>query len=80
MTHITPEKLAKMGARPFREILPQFLSWLAIAARRGSRGGGGGGGVILVAHKASFDRGFLEHEMERAGIDKCVNSRACGGA
>jgi DNA polymerase III epsilon subunit family exonuclease len=45
------------GAAPAREVLPDFLEFL-----------GAPGSVVLMAHNASFDAGFLGSELGRAGL------------
>lgn len=64
LTGITPQVLAEKKARPFRQVWRRFASWLTAVAAEGE------GGVVLAAHNAKFDRGFLAAETERARLDR----------
>ncbi|CAN0375745.1 unnamed protein product, partial [Pylaiella littoralis] len=70
LTGITPRVLAKNNARPFREVWPRFKSWLATVAVEV------GGGIVLAAHNATFDRGFLHEEIHRARLGGLTIARA----
>lgn len=64
VTGITPNLLAQKNARPFREIWPQFASWLTTIAPEGGRG------LVLATHQAHFHRGFVAKAIARAAIDR----------
>lgn len=50
-------------APPVDEVLPKYLDFL--------------GDGIFTAHNLSFDRGFLQAECRRAGLDKFTNETLC---
>lgn len=70
MTGITPEILTANNARVFREVWPEFASWLSKISAEEQAEGRSSGGVVLVAHNARFDHNFLLAEQLRAGFDK----------
>ena len=61
MTGITTG--AVFDAPPIEEVLPDYLAFL--------------GDGILTAHNLSFDRNFLEAELERADYDAMANDALC---
>lgn len=69
LTEISPEVLVANNARPFREVWPRFVAWLILTSIGVEWDGDKGcGGIVLAAHNAKFDIGFLLHEVARAGF------------
>lgn len=69
LTGVTPQILAANNALTFREVWPQFASWLTGVSAEAVEAGGDSG-VVLVAHNAKFDHKFLVEEQARGGFDR----------
>jgi DNA polymerase-3 subunit epsilon len=61
LTGITDRMVA--GAEPIQVVLPCLLEFL--------------GGAVLVAHNASFDRRFVQANLERHGYQRLANRSVC---